>query len=140
MRHALGTITKGALVCVFVGILISTSAGVANHGADKVGIYIGGTIAVIGIVVLAIELAAVILWGGVQAGRIAGDGIVAATHPVPSPPEIELALWREWHRQPTVEEVAAVHQMLHTERNQKLVAGGITLGALFLMQHTLHNT
>lgn len=51
-----------------------------------------------------------------------------------TPPEIELALYKEWGR-PTVEEVAAVQQMLHQQRNQALLDLGISLGAIYLAGH-----
>ncbi len=50
-----------------------------------------------------------------------------------SPAEVELALWREWGRQPTVQEIQAVHQMVNAERNKALLTAGVSLGSIFLL-------
>ena len=54
---------------------------------------------------------------------------------VPSPQAIAVRLEEEWDRPPTVVEVAAVQQMLINEHNQRLINGGIALGAIFLLGH-----
>ncbi len=72
-------------------------------------------------------------------GAATGRSAVIASRPLPSPAEIESALVREWGRQPTVQEVAAVQQMLANERNQHLINAGVGLGALYMMNRNLKN-
>ena len=57
--------------------------------------------------------------------------------PIPSPPEIEASLWQEWGRRPTLQEVAAVEQMLHNQRNRDLVNAGMGFGALYLIARSM---
>lgn len=59
--------------------------------------------------------------------------------PVPSPQHIAWELQREWNRPPTMEEVAAVQQILINEKNQALLNTGMTLGALYLMNRNVHH-
>ena len=61
-----------------------------------------------------------------------------ASTPVPSPAEIALLLEAEWRRPPTIVEVAAVHQMLTSRRNEALFVTGLSLGALYLADRRLH--
>jgi hypothetical protein len=58
--------------------------------------------------------------------------------PVPSPQEIALRLHQEWGRPATIEEVAAVHQILTSQKNQALLATGLTLGALYSANRLAH--
>jgi len=71
--------------------------------------------------------------GGAWAGEIN-----AARRRVPSPAEIAASLENEWARPATVEEVAAVHQMLTNRKSEALVNAGIGLGALYLMDKHFH--
>jgi hypothetical protein len=57
---------------------------------------------------------------------------VAAT-PVPDPLYVAQQLRVEWGREPSVVEVAAVHQMLCTQRNQAALDAGIGIAGLFLL-------
>ncbi len=66
------------------------------------------------------------------------ETFAAASRPVPSPQHIAWQLQQEWGRPPTVEEVAAVQQILVTEKNQALLNTGITLGAVYLMNKNMH--
>jgi|GEM_PF-6699240 len=72
--------------------------------------------------------------------RAIGEGLdelrVAST-PIPSPAEIAWQLGQEWGRPATLEEVAAVHQMLTSRKNQALINSGITFGAIYLMGRNL---
>lgn len=75
---------------------------------------------------------------GVAWYRAISAEMKVASTPVPSPAEIAVVLEFEWGRTPTIVEVAAVHQMLTSRRNEALVATGLTLGAFYLMGHHLH--
>ena len=66
------------------------------------------------------------------------DELTVATTPIPSPSEIALQLEQEWGRPATLHEVAAVHQMLNSRRNEAMLNAGIGLGALYLIHHDLH--
>lgn len=79
-----------------------------------------------------------IWWSAWKLGGALGDNVARAVRPIPHPGEIAGALEQEWGREPTVEEVAAVHQMLNDEHNRALVNSGIGIGALYLFSHNLH--
>jgi len=61
-----------------------------------------------------------------------------ASIPVPSPVDISFQLQAEWGRPATLQEVAAVHQMLTSRRNQALINSGIAIGALYLIDQRNH--
>jgi hypothetical protein len=65
------------------------------------------------------------------------DELNVASTPIPSPAEISWQLENEWGRPATIEEVAAVHQMLTSRKNQALINSGITFGAIYLMGRNL---
>jgi len=65
------------------------------------------------------------------------DELRVASTPIPSPAEISWQLGQEWGRPATLEEVAAVHQMLTSRKNQALINSGITFGAIYLMGRNL---
>jgi hypothetical protein len=54
---------------------------------------------------------------------------------VSSPQVIAIRLEEEWGRPPTVVEVAAVHGMLISEHNQRMINSGLIIGAIFLLGH-----
>lgn len=56
---------------------------------------------------------------------------------VPTPQYIAQELRKEWGRDPSMQEVAAVHTMLANRHNQALVNTGIGLGAMYLMNRNL---
>lgn len=60
----------------------------------------------------------------------------AAITPVPSPNEIYHQLLSEGY-QPSVQDVAAIHQMLTAERNNAAANLGLGLGALYLANRAL---
>ena len=80
-------------------------------------------------------------WAAVWAvkfGSTLGQEVHAASTPIPSPAEISAQLEAEWGRPAPVEEVAAVHQMLTSRKNEALLGAGIGLGALYLMDRNIH--
>ena len=70
---------------------------------------------------------------GLEWGRVISKEMKVASTPVTSPAGIAAVLEEEWGRPPTIVEVAAVHQMLTTRRNEALFATGLSLGGLYLM-------
>lgn len=62
---------------------------------------------------------------------------VQAMQPVLSPQQINIQLSQELGRPATMVEVAAVHQMLTSEKNQQMINSGVTLGALYLIGRNL---
>jgi hypothetical protein len=70
--------------------------------------------------------------------RSLGHQATIAIKPIPSPAEISVLLEQEWGRPATVEEVAAVHQMLSSRRNEAAGTAGLGLGALYLMNKQAH--
>ena len=120
-------------LAVCAGLFVA--AAVANgHGHQQVS----GTLAVIGGCILAAPL--LVLWCWVIHKFVSGifDELTVATTPIPSPGEIAWQLQQEWGRPATLQEVAAVHQMLNNRRNEATVNAGIGLGALYLIHHNLH--
>jgi hypothetical protein len=79
-----------------------------------------------------------ILWGALKIGGVLGDNVATASRPIPSPAEISWQLQQEWGRPATLEEVAVVHQMLTSEKNQALLTAGVGFGALYLAERNLH--
>jgi hypothetical protein len=66
--------------------------------------------------------------------RGAFSEVAVASMPIPTPVEIELQLRREGHN-PSLSDIAAVHQMLSSRRNEAAVNAGVTLGGLYLINH-----
>jgi len=80
-------------------------------------------------------------WAAVWAvkfGSALGEEMRVASTPIPSPAEISAQLEAEWGRPATIEEVAAVHQILTSRKNEALLSAGIGLGALYLMDRNIH--
>ena len=122
-------VTTAGLVSLALGVVIT---GIHRDADATIGSWLigGGLIAIIGFWTIAFGIA---WWRAVSA-----EMKVAST-PVPSPAEIALLLEAEWGRPPTIVEVAAVHQMLTTRRNEALLATGLSLGALYLADRSLHH-
>ena len=121
-------VTTAGLVSLAFGVVITS----VHRGADAtIGSWLigGGLVAIIGFWTTAFAVA---WWRAVSA-----EMKVAST-PVPSPAEIALLLEAEWRRPPTIVEVAAVHQMLTSRRNEALFVTGLSLGALYLADRRLH--
>jgi hypothetical protein len=57
---------------------------------------------------------------------------------VPSPIDIRLNFIQDTGREPTMEEVAAIHQMLKTEYNQALLNAGMIFGGFYVGNRLLH--
>jgi len=124
-RFAKGWLTGCAVLII---LALGTSAG--KHDippASTVLLYAG----MIGIFLLALPVAC--YW----AKRAVDDAFDAVTTPVPAPAQIAAQLEAEWGRPPTVTEVAAFHQMLTSQKNEALIASGITLGSLYMMNQQL---
>jgi hypothetical protein len=73
------------------------------------------------------------------------DQATADIPPPPSPAEVQARLRIELHREPTLTEVAAVHQMLVSDtqlrtqmRNQALIGLGALVVGSALVEHNLH--
>jgi hypothetical protein len=121
-RFSIGwTFFGGVLVAIGAVISSGPNGGQSTTGA---GFFLAGLAAVMG-------YWAVVL--GLRWGRAISAEMKVASTPVPSPGEIEAVLEDEWGRPPTIVEVAAVHQMLTSRRNEALLATGLSLGALYLM-------
>ncbi len=122
---------------VTIAGLVSLATGVAitsvHRGADAtMGSWLigSGLIAIIDYWAIVFGLA---WWRAVSAE------LKVASTPVPSPAEIALLLEAEWGRPPTIVEVAAVHQLLTSRRNEALLATGLSLGALYLADRSFHH-
>jgi hypothetical protein len=115
------------------GFILSTAFGAANVKPANAVFDVAASVALASVVIpWAIYLV-------VKLYKSFAANLNAAMKPVPNPAEISWGLQQEWGRQPTVQEVAAVQQMLTSERNQSLLNSGITLGALYLMDRNLHD-
>ena len=121
--------TGGGVALFAIGAVLASGPD-GGQSTVAAGFVLAGIAAVIG------------FWGAVFAVRFSqalGDEFTTATTPVPSPAEIAALLEAEWGRPASVVEVAAVHQMLSSARYEALLTTGLTLGALYLMDHNLHH-
>ncbi|HZM56216.1 MAG TPA: hypothetical protein VFC03_14440 [Acidimicrobiales bacterium] len=73
-------------------------------------------------------------FGGRLNGAVYGLGLIEEV-----PAEIAALLEDKWGRPPTIIEVAAVHQMPTSRRNEALAATGLRLGALYLVDRSLRH-
>lgn len=88
-----------------------------------------------------ITLVPIGIWFIVFVWKAAGwgfDEAMLGAQAIPSPQETSASLQQEWGRPPTVQEVAAVQQILVNQRNQHLTNAGLTFGALYLMHDAAH--
>lgn len=122
------TWTISALVVIVACLIVGDGPDPGKRGAVCAGIALVAMITI---------LVPWLCWAGWQIGGQIGNSIHAAATPIPSPDEISWQLQQEWGRQPTVEEVQAVHQMLTSEHNQALLAAGIGVGAIYLINRNL---
>lgn len=87
-------------------------------------IYIGGS-----------ALLVLLFFGFCKLLHFGNQQINIAFEGIPSPAQIEQNLTKEWGREPTVAEIADVHQMLTSRHNQALLNAGLTFGGLYLLGH-----
>jgi hypothetical protein len=78
----------------------------------------------------------VCVWTWKLGGWAMSEALVAG-QPIPTPQEISVQLETEWGRPATVQEVAAVHQMLATRKTEALINAGVGLGSIYLVEHRL---
>jgi hypothetical protein len=67
-----------------------------------------------------------------------GNALHRAVQPVPSPAEIYVRIQHETGKEPSIADVAAIHQMLTAERNEAAVQAGIGVGGLALAWKLSH--
>ena len=70
--------------------------------------------------------------------RAGSRAIDRAFQPIPSPQEIRLQFIQTQGREPTVQEVAALHQMLTSQHSQDLLNAGILVGGAVLGARALN--
>lgn len=117
-----------------VGLIV---AGCATYGpSDGGGTEISSYLALSGAFAIVMPWA---VWVGLKVGGALGDEIRVAGTAVPHPAEIARSLEHEWGRPASIEEVAAVHQMFTSRKSTALLATGIGLGALFLINRDLES-
>jgi hypothetical protein len=83
-----------------------------------------------------VALAAALIWFlrcGWSAAHYFNQQLTVAATPVMSPQEINQRFINDQGREPTIEEVAAIQQMLRNEHNDALVRSGIGIGALLFI-------
>jgi hypothetical protein len=120
-------------LAVCTGLFVA--AGEENaHGHQ----HVAGILGAIGGCTLAAPLLILMCWAIHKIISGIFDELTVATTPIPSPGEIAWQLQQEWGRPATLPEVAAVHQMLSSRRNEATINAGFGLGALYLMNHNLH--
>jgi uncharacterized membrane protein len=126
-------------VTLKVGLAVLLFAGISTigHQPSQNGLSPFEVVLVIYCVllfVLVMPIVQVVLWRTISAGF---DEMRVASTSIPTPSEISWQLGQEWGRPATLEEVAAVYQMLTARKNQALINSGITLGAIYLMGRNL---
>ena len=101
----------------------------ASHLFTQAGAVLLG----VGLLMIAVPL----VWGYGRfcwrLGATIGTEVRVATTPVPSPAQIFFQLQAQWGRSPTMQEVAAVQQILSNRRNEAVISSGLALGALYLI-------
>jgi hypothetical protein len=111
------------LICFSVGVVLALTT--PNHSGPHV----------VGLWALGLPIGVVVLWLFWKVSLVFWHALDPFFETVPSPQVIAVRLEDEWGRPPTVVEVAAVQQMLINEHNQRLINGGIALGAIYLLGH-----
>ena len=66
---------------------------------------------------------------------LAAQATRQAVQPIPSPAQIAAQFKAQYGRDPSFEEVNAIHQMLTRRRNENVVKAGALVGAPFLASH-----
>ena len=127
------------LCFVVVGVITIIVGILEGGGAPTQQTPLGTALLIIGMVIALFPLGFMLFRIAGEAGEQTADALIALGTPVPDPGTIAQQLQAEWGCPPTVEEVAAVHQMLHTERNQAMLTAGMGLGALYLINKNLHH-
>lgn len=116
-----------SIVTILVGFIVSNS----EETSGGIGMA-GPTVMLIGVACLMFPWSAVI---AIRLGRSTGAVLIQTA---PSPMQIQEALRVELGREARLEEVAAVPQMLTTERNQEVLAAGALLAAAYLVETNRH--
>lgn len=116
--------TTGVLV---IGSIISLSI-LAVFPASPVGKILTGV--TVGPLVLGV-IGAVLVFSW-RFGAQAFENLQIAATPIPGPAEISWALYQEWGRPPTTQEIAVVQDALINRRNEAAIYGAVSLGAIFL--------
>jgi hypothetical protein len=119
---------------IAVALVVVGACLLAGHLSAQAGAVMLG----IGVVMMTAPLVWRILRFFYRLGAEMGAELRVASTPVPSPAEIAFQLQLEWGRSPTVQEVAAVQQMLSNRRNEALINSGLALGALYSMEKSSH--
>jgi hypothetical protein len=119
---------KIAFALVGLGTIILTTDLSRQLGAVTLGI---------GVVMLIAPLVWRYLRFCWQLGATIGNELQLAITPLPTPAQIAFQLQAEWGRTPTVQEVAAVQQLLSNRRNEALISSGVALGALYLIDRSV---
>lgn len=132
MRHPVRTpiriiVTAGCLLAMLGGLCIILAVRNASNPTQGVGL----GIATYGLGILSVYWVSSVAW---RLGRaITRDVLAPALEPVPSPEEIELQLRREGH-DPTLQDIAAVHQMLASQKQEAVSTAVLGIGALYLLR------
>lgn len=95
---------------------------------------------------LLIVMAALVFGFFIKAGSVIGDyagsQIKMMRQTNVAPQDVELMLWRHYGRQPTIEQINAMYQMIRTQhdtavRNLGITAGAVGFGTYFANKHFL---
>ena len=113
-------------ICFCVGLIMVIT--LPNHSVARV----------VGFWVMGIPIGIAFMWCCWRFSVVIWRALDPLFETVPSPQVIAIRLEEEWGRPPTVVEVAAVQQMLINEHNQRLINGGLVIGAIFLLGHHDH--
>ena len=135
------TVKVGKLLLIPSAVLIVIGmAGISSTTTAVEKGNVGANEAYVMVLMLALILSAGywVAFLALRWGNGFGRNLDVVRRGVPTPAYIAAELQREWGREPTVQEVAAVHQMLTSRHNQALLDTGIGLGALYLMNRNLH--
>ena len=131
MKHSRSRVKRQiAIWWTVIGVLL-VIGGMATYGpTDDGGSTLSGAL-IVGAVIWTGGFWALLI--GLRLGRALGHEIRAASTPIPTPAEISVLLEIEWGRPATIQEIAAVHQMLTSRKNEALINTGVGLGALYIL-------
>jgi hypothetical protein len=125
-----------SVVCAIVfavGLMLNSSEEVTSLSNPNYGNTTFGSV-----MAMAAAVIFIVFWAYAVADVVHRDLIKPALTPVPDAFQIAAQLRIEMGREPTLVEVAAVHQMLTSDHNQKLIGAAALLGSALLIDKNLH--
>lgn len=126
-------VSKLCLMAILAGIMLGVGAPTGPREVAATVLALGGLLMLF---VFWVPYWLIIIHLGIADGF---NSLKVASQPIPSAAEIGWQLTQEWGRPATVQEVAAVQQMLVSEKNQHLLNAGMALGGIYLLHNAANH-